>query len=198
MAVEFPLSISARHLHLSEEHLKTLFGPGHRLHPVKPLSQPGQFSSEETVSVSGPKGTFPKVRVLGPTRRQTQVEISRSDAFVLGVDPPVRDSGDLSGSPGVRLAGPCGEVELTEGCIVAQRHLHLQSAEAGELGLKDRDHISVRVGGTGSRALVLEHVLVRVADNFAMDLHLDTDEANAAGIHNGDRGVWIRGGGQQG
>lgn len=178
------VGISARHLHLSQADLEKLFGVGYTLNPTKPLSQPGQFSCAETVAVYGPKGFFPKVRILGPVRRQTQIEISRSDAFVLGLDPPVRDSGSLTGSPGAKLVGPAGEVTLTEGVIVAQRHLHLHTSDAERLGLKDRDLVSARL--EGPRALVFENVLVRVADNFALDLHLDTDEANAAGARNGD------------
>ena len=186
---EFPVGVSARHVHLSAGDLERLFGPGYALTPDKPLSQPGQFSSRETVEVHGPKGVFPKVRILGPIRRQTQVEISRSDAFVLGLDPPIRDSGALAGSPGARLVGPAGEVIIPAGVIVAQRHLHLHTDDARMLGLKDRDLISVRLAGP--RALIFQNVLVRVADNFAMDLHLDTDEANAAGAKNGDRAYLI-------
>ncbi len=189
MEFEFPVGISARHLHLSACDLERLFGPGYTLTPDKALSQPGQFSARETVAVIGPKGTFPKVRILGPVRKQTQIEISRSDAFVLGVDPPVRDSGALAGSAPIKLAGPAGEVELAEGVIIAQRHLHLHTNEAKVLNLKDKDLISVRI--TGLRALIFQNVLVRVSDNFAMDLHLDTDEANAAGVKNGDRAYLI-------
>lgn len=178
------VGISARHLHLSQADLEKLFGAGYTLTPTKPLSQPGQFSCAETVAVHGPKGFFPKVRILGPVRRQTQIEISRSDAFVLGLDPPIRDSGSLAGSPGAKLVGPAGEVTLAEGVIVAQRHLHLHTSDAERLGLKDRDLVSARL--EGPRGLVFENVLVRVADNFALDLHLDTDEANAAGARNGD------------
>ena len=184
MIANFPVGISARHLHLSQADLEKLFGPGHQLTPEKPLSQPGQFSCAETVAVHGPRGSFPKIRVLGPVRQHTQVEVSRSDAFVLGLDPPVRDSGDLAGSPGARLVGPGGEIVLSEGVIVAHRHLHIPPKQAEELGLKDKDFIRVHV--EGPRALVFERVLVRVGPNFALDLHLDTDEANAAGAKTGD------------
>ncbi|MGE5550779.1 MAG: phosphate propanoyltransferase [Bacteroidota bacterium] len=184
MSELLPIGISARHLHLSQQDVERLFGPGHTLTPQKQLTQPGQFSCLETVAVYGPKGSFAKVRVLGPARRQTQVEVSRSDAFILGLDPPVRDSGDLAGSPGARLVGPAGEVELHEGVIVAHRHLHLESSQAAKLGLKDREFIRVRV--SGPRAVLFERVLVRVSPDFDMDLHLDTDEANAAGVKNGD------------
>lgn len=184
MSARVPIGISARHVHLCQADLEKLFGPGYTLTPTKPLSQPGQFACAETVEVHGPKGSFPKVRILGPVRRRTQIEIARSDAFVLGLDPPVRDSGELDGTPGVRLVGPAGEVELAQGVIVAQRHLHLQTAEAEQLGLKDKDLIRVRIDGV--RALIFENVLVRVGPQYAMDLHLDTDEANAAGAKNGD------------
>lgn len=187
--VRFPIGISARHLHLSQEDLEKLFGPGYTLNPQKPLSQPGQFSCLETVALYGPKGSFPKIRVLGPVRRRTQVEISRSDAFLLGLDPPIRDSGALDGSPGARLTGPAGEVDLPQGVIVAQRHLHLHTDEAAQLGLADKDLISVRTEGL--RAVIFENVLVRVSPDFAMDLHLDTDEANAAGVRNGDQAVLV-------
>lgn len=184
MGEKVGIGISARHVHLSREDLERLFGPGHELTAEKPLSQPGQFSCAETVAVYGPKGFFPKIRVLGPVRKQTQVEISRSDAFVLGLAPPVRDSGSLAGSPGARLVGPAGEVVLSEGVILAQRHLHLHTKDAQRLGLKDQDYVKFRVDG--QRAVVFERVLVRVHDNYALDFHLDTDEANAAGVNNGD------------
>ena len=180
-----PIGISVRHVHLSQADVETLFGPGHQLTPDKPLSQPGQFSCQETVGVSGPKGSFPKVRVLGPARKQAQIEISRSDAFALGVNPPVRDSGDLGGSPGARLVGPAGTVELSEGVIIAHRHLHIQTQDAARLGLEDK--MMVQAEFCGPRAVVFKNVLVRVRDDFATDLHLDTDEANAGGAKNGDQ-----------
>jgi putative phosphotransacetylase len=179
-----PVGISNRHVHLSQEDLETLFGKGYQLTPIKDLSQPGQFASDEVVSVIGTKGRINKVRILGPVRKQTQVEISRTDSFSLGIDPPVRDSGDLSGSPGVIIEGPKGQIELNEGAVCAQRHLHLHTDEAEKIGLKDKEFICVRT--SGNRSLVFEKVLVRVGDNYAMDLHLDTDEANAAGLKNGD------------
>ena len=184
MSARVPIGISARHVHLCQADLEKLFGSGYTLTPTKPLSQPGQFACAETVEVHGPRGFFPKVRILGPLRERTQIEIARSDAFVLGLDPPVRDSGDLDGTPGVRLVGPAGEAELAQGVIIAQRHLHLHTAEAEQLGLKDKELISVRIDGM--RALIFENVLVRVGPRYAMDLHLDTDEANAAGAKNGD------------
>jgi len=181
-----PVGISNRHVQLTKEHLAILFGPEHNLTPIKDLSQPGQFAADETVSLIGPKGRIDRVRILGPVRKQTQVEISRTDSFTLGLipPPPVRDSGDLSGTPGIIIEGPKGQVEIEEGVICAQRHLHLHPSEAEKLGLKDKQYVSVRA--EGERALVFERVLTRVHPQFAMDLHIDIDEANAAGLKNGD------------
>lgn len=184
MELKVPVGVSNRHVHLSAEDLAILFGEGHNLTPIKDLSQPGQFASDEVVSIIGPKGRIDKVRILGPVRKQTQVEISRTDSFVLGVKPPVRDSGDLKNSPGIIIEGPKGKVEIKEGVICAQRHLHLHPEEAEKLGLKDKEYISVRV--EGERGLVFDHVFVRVHPQFAMDLHIDIDEANAAGLSTGD------------
>ena len=179
-----PVGISNRHVHLSQKDLETLFGEGYQLTPIKDLSQPGQFAADEVVSVIGPKGQIDKVRILGPVRKYTQVEVSRTDSFCLGISPPVRDSGDLTDSPGVIVVGPKGRVELKEGAVCAQRHLHLHTSEAEKMGLKDKEYICVRA--SGNRSLVFENVLVRVNEQYAMDLHLDTDEANAAGLRNGD------------
>ncbi len=183
------VGISNRHLHLSQTDLETLFGKGHQLIPTKDLSQPGQFASEETVNLIGPKGKINKVRVLGPVRAATQIEISKTDSFVLGINPPVRDSGSVTGSAAIILEGPNGTVELKEGVIIAQRHLHLHTDEAKELGLQDKDWVAVQFDG--ERSIVFNRVLVRVNPNFAKDLHLDTDEANAAGLKNGDLGIII-------
>lgn len=185
-----PVGISNRHIHLSQTDLETLFGKGHQLTSTKNLSQPGQFACEEMVSLIGPKGALSKVRILGPVRAVTQVEISRTDSFPLGVTPPVRDSGSINGSAGIIVEGPKGRIELKEGVIIAQRHLHLHTGEAKELGLQDKDKISVKF--EGERGVVFNHVLVRVGPNFAKDLHLDTDEANAAGLKNGDLGTIIK------
>lgn len=180
---QVPVGISNRHLHLSEKDLAVLFGEGYTLKPIKNLSQPGQYACEETVAVIGPKGALPKVRILGPTRKQTQVEVSKSDCFVLGIDAPVRDSGDLANSTSIKLKGPQGEIELTEGLICAQRHLHLSTQEGQSLGLKDKEVISILA--EGERSLIFNNVLVRVNDQYAKDFHIDTDEANAAGLKNG-------------
>jgi propanediol utilization protein len=185
MERQVPVGISSRHVHLTQNDLETLFGKGYELHPMKDLSQPGQYASEEQVNLVGPKGRINKVRVLGPIRKYTQVEISRTDSFVLGVTPPIRDSGDLEGTPGIVIEGPKGTLEIPSGVICAQRHLHLSPAEAEQLGLKDKEYISVRANG--DRALVFERVFTRVHPQFAMDLHIDTDEANAACLKNGDK-----------
>lgn len=185
-----PVGISNRHVHVSQRDLEVLYGKGYQLKPTKELSQPGQFACEETVDLIGPKNTLSKIRILGPTRSATQVEISRTDGFILGLNPPIRDSGSLSGSLGIIIAGPAGKIEIKEGVIIARRHLHLHTNEANELGLKDKDWISVRF--EGERGLIFEHVLVRVHPNFKKDLHLDTDEANAANLSNGDYGVIIK------
>ncbi|MCL6614691.1 MAG: phosphate propanoyltransferase, partial [Firmicutes bacterium] len=179
-----PVGVSNRHVHLAAADLAALFGPGYALKPERPLSQPGQFAAAETVIVAGPKGCLEKVRVLGPVRRQSQVEIARTDAFSLGLSPPVRESGDLAGTPGVILIGPYGSVRLAEGLIIARRHIHMAPADAEEFGVADGESVHVLAGG--ERGLVFAEVLVRVKKDFALELHLDTDEANAAGVKNGD------------
>lgn len=184
-----PIGVSARHIHLKPEHIEALFGPGYQLTPMKDLSQPGQFAAEETVAVYGPKGKFDKVRILGPARNLTQLEISRTDSFVLGIKPPVRASGDIKGTPGFRIVGPKGELTVEEGAIVAARHIHFHTSEAEKWGIKDGQMLKVRVGG--ERGVVFENVLARVHDTFALDMHIDTDEANAAGITTGDTGEII-------
>lgn len=182
-----PIGISNRHVHLSNADLNMLFGDGYQLTKVKDLSQPGQFVCKETIAVIGPKGTLPKVRILGPTRKQTQVEISKTDCYVLGVDAPIRDSGDLINTPGITLKGPLKEIIITNGVICAQRHLHLSISEGQTFNLADKQLIDIRV--EGERAITFHHVLVRVGNQYAMDFHIDTDEANAAGIKNGCKGI---------
>lgn len=184
------IGISNRHLHLGQADLETLFGKGHQLTPTKDLSQPGQFACEETVNLIGPKGKIAKVRVLGPVRPATQIEVSRTDSFALGINPPVRESGDIANSAGIILEGPLGQVELKEGVIIAKRHLHLHVDEAVKFGVKDKEIISVKFDG--DRSVTFSEVVVRVHPNFAMDLHLDTDEANAAGLKNGDWGTIVK------
>jgi putative phosphotransacetylase len=183
---QVPIGVSARHIHLSKEHIAALFGEGAELTVLKPLSQPGQFAANETVEVIGPKGRFPKVRILGPARPKTQLEISRTDAFALGLNPPVRESGDIAGSPGITIVGPAGQVTVEEGVIIAARHIHFHTSEAEAWGIADKQLLRVRVGG--ERGLVFENVIARVSDSFALDMHIDTDEANAAGVKTGDTG----------
>lgn len=183
-----PVAISARHIHLTQEAVETLFGPGHRLTPLKPLSQPGQFACEETLTVVGPKRSLERVRVLGPTRPACQVEVSRTDEYHLGIDAPVRDSGDVANTPGVTLMGPQGALTLQEGIICARRHIHMTPADAARFGVKNRDVVEVAVDSEG-RDLVFGDVLVRVKDSYALEMHIDTDEANAAEIEPGHQGV---------
>jgi len=163
--------------------MEILFGPGAKLTPYKELVQPGQYAAEEKVDVVGPKGTFFGMRIIGPTRPQTQVEISMTDARTIGIDAQVRESGKLDGTPGVKLVGPAGEVEINEGVIVALRHIHLSPSEAEEAGLADKDLVDVQTYGT--RPVVFQDVLIRSGDAHLREFHLDTDEANAAGVANG-------------
>ncbi|WP_438432523.1 phosphate propanoyltransferase [Gorillibacterium sp. sgz500922] len=181
---QVPVGVSARHIHVTQQDLETLFGPGAELHVMKDLSQPGQFAAEEQVAVIGPKGKFEKVRILGPVRKATQLEISRTDSFAIGVKAPVRESGDIAGTPGIKIVGPAGEVELTEGAIVAARHIHFHTSDAEKWGIQDKQLLTVRVNT--ERPLVFENVIARVSDSFALDFHIDTDEANAAGAKTGD------------
>jgi len=184
MGYKVPVGISNKHLHLSDQDLAALFGSGHKLTPYKELVQPGQYAAEEQVDLVGPKGAFKSIRIIGPTRPQTQVEISKTDARALGVDPPVRESGKLAGSPGIKLVGPKGEVTLGEGAIVALRHIHLSPSQAAEAGVKDKDLVDVKT--YGSRPVIFEDVLIRSGDAHFREFHIDTDEANAAGLANGN------------
>ncbi|SHE55732.1 phosphate propanoyltransferase [Alkalibacter saccharofermentans] len=178
-----PIAMSNRHIHLSQKDLEVLFGEGHELTKFKDLSQPGQFACEEKVDITGPKGTIKGVRILGPVRPDTQLEISVADSFVLGVKPPVRDSGDIKESPGVVLTGPAGQVEIPEGAIIASRHIHMHTSDAENFGLKDKDEVQVKVDG--KRGLIFDNVLVRVSDKYALEMHVDVEEGNAAGVKNG-------------
>ncbi|MBQ4354271.1 MAG: phosphate propanoyltransferase [Clostridia bacterium] len=170
---------SARHVHLSEEHIKILFGEGATLTHKKDLSQPGQFACEERVTVVGPKKSIPNVIILGPARPATQVEISLTDARTLGVNAPVRESGDVAGSGACKLVGPAGEVEISEGVIAAKRHIHFTPADAEAAGVADKEIVSVKIDSEG-RSLILGDVVVRVSPKFAAAMHIDTDESNAA------------------
>jgi acetate kinase len=183
--LRIPIAVSARHAHLSQATIDRLFGPGHTLRVRSALSQSGQFSAEETVRLIGPRGSIDHVRLMGPPRARDQVEISRSDEFTLGLDAPVRLSGDLTATPGITLEGPRGRVEVDSGVICARRHIHLNPAEARRLGLRDRDTVAVRIDSNG-RDVIFGDISVRVSAEFSLELHLDTDEANAAEVRTGD------------
>jgi Propanediol utilization protein len=170
---------SARHVHLSEEHIEILFGKGATLTNKKELSQPGQFACEERVNLVGPKKEIANVIILGPARPATQVEISFTDARTLGINPPVRESGDVAGSAACKLVGPAGEVELTEGVMIAKRHIHLTPESAAEFGVEDKQIVCVKITND-SRTTVFGDTVVRVSPKFAPAMHIDTDEANAA------------------
>ena len=174
------VEISARHLHLSQEHLDILFGAGHQLTNKKDLSQPGQFACEEKVEVVGTKGSL-KMSVLGPVRPETQVEISLTDARSIGVKAPIRESGVVAGSGSCKLVGPCGEVDLTEGVMAAKRHIHMTPEDAEKAGIVDKQIVKLSVKSEG-RSLIFDDVIARVSPKYATAAHLDTDEANAAGI----------------
>ena len=182
---------SARHVHLSQKDLDTLFGEGYQLTNKKDLSQPGQFACTERVDVVGTKKTLAGVTILGPVRPETQVELSLTDARAIGVDAPIRESGDVAGSGSCRLVGPKGEIELTQGVIAAKRHIHMTPADAGEFGLKDKDIVSVKIDSDG-RALVFGDVVVRVSSKYALAMHIDTDESNAAGVKPGMMGEVLK------
>lgn len=179
---EVLVEISARHVHVTEEDLETLFGKGYQLTVKKELSQPGQFASNEKVKVIGTKGEFPAVSILGPCRKATQVEISLTDARSIGVSAPVRESGDVAGSGACKLVGPAGEVELKEGVIAAKRHIHATEADAERMGLTNGQIVSVEIPTSNERSLTFGDVVVRVSNSYALAMHIDTDESNAAGM----------------
>jgi len=187
---KIPIEVSARHVHLSKNDLEKLFGSDYELKVFKQLTQPSDFAAKETVDISVGGKTIKSVRVVGPLRQKTQIEISKTDSFSLGVNPPIRLSGDLDESLGVKLIGPKGEVDLSEGLIVAKRHLHCATSEASELGIKNGDRVSVEVNST--RPVVFNEVLVRVRDDYSLCLHLDTDEGNAAGLDRTGKGVIVK------
>lgn len=173
---------SARHVHVTEESLKILFGADAKLSVKKELSQPGQYASNEKVDLVGPKNIIKGVSILGPVRGADQVEVSLTDARTLGVVAPVRESGDIASSGACKLVGPCGEVELKEGVIAAKRHIHMTPADAAEFGVCDKEIVSVKVESPNGRSLVFGDVVVRVSEKFALAMHVDTDESNAAGL----------------
>ena len=180
-----PVGVSNRHVHLSQQDLAILFGGSASLTKSKELSQPGQFACAETLTLVGPRGVIENVRVLGPVRAATQVEISAADGFRLGIKPPVRDSGDLEGSAKATLVGPKGAVSLPQGVVVAARHIHMHETDALRFGVRDKQKVCVRA--PGERGLIFAEVLVRVSPSFSLEFHVDLDEANAAGLANGDR-----------
>jgi putative phosphotransacetylase len=177
-----PVGVSARHIHVSREDLDVLYGKGYELTPMKDLSQPGQYAANETLEISTDKDKM-KVRILGPVRKQTQIELALTDAVKLGLKPPVRDSGDLKGSPGLKVKGPNGEVKIDQGVIAACRHIHMTPADAAEYGVKDKEIVKVVCGG--DRGLIFDHVLVRVHDSYSLEMHIDTDEGNASMLNTG-------------
>jgi acetate kinase len=191
MQALIPIAISARHVHLTQHTIDALFGPGHALRVKAPLSQPGQFAAEETVALVGPRGRLEQVRVLGPPRGADQVELARSDEIALGIDAPLRVSGDLGATPGIELVGPAGRVLLASGVVTAVRHIHMSPADAAQLGVHDHQRVSVAVDSDG-RDILFGDVVVRVSPQFRLELHLDTDEGNAAGVRHGATARLIR------
>lgn len=176
-----PVGVSNRHIHLSQADLDTLFGPGYQLTPIKDLSQPGQFACKETVTICGSKGAIEKLRVLGPVRAKSQVEILTGDGFKLGVKAPARLSGELTGTPGITVVGSKGSVQLSEGLIVAQRHIHMTPADAAVFGVGNGQTVQIEV--TGSRGGIFDNVAIRVTDTSTLECHIDTEEANAMDIN---------------
>lgn len=185
-----PVGVSNRHVHLSLDHLERLFGNDSRLTPLRELSQKGQFAAKETVTLQGPKGSITHVRILGPSRGETQVEISRTDGFELGIHPPVRLSGNLAGTPGITMIGPRGAITLSQGLIIAQNHVHASPEEAQQMQLKHGDRIMAQA--MGERPVIFADVTVRVSPQFSLDFHIDRDEANAAHLSSGDTVQIIR------
>ena len=189
---EIPVGISNRHIHLTREHVDILFGKGYELTKIKDLSQPGQFACKEQLTIVGPSmRAIEGVRVLGPLRKESQVEISRTDSFTLKVKPPVRESGSLEGSAPIIIVGPCGIVSLKKGCIIANRHIHMHTDDAARFGVSDGDYVNIDVG-CGTRRTRWFDVQIRVSPKFALEMHVDTDDANAVGIGNGARVTLVK------
>lgn len=180
---QVPVGVSMRHIHLSRREVDALFGRTYQLTPLRPLSQPGQFACQECLDVIGPKGVLHKVRILGPERSAAQVELAQTDCRAIGVQAPVRASGNVEGTPGVLLQGPRGVLQLSQGVIIADRHLHMSTAQAAAFGLSDGDTVRVRIDG--GKPGILDGVLVRAGDKYELDLHLDTDDANAFQLKQG-------------
>lgn len=188
---EFIIETSARHVHVSQETLETLFGAGYQLTVRKELSQPGQFASNEKVTVVGPKGSL-NCSILGPCRSANQVEVSYTDARTLGVTAPIRESGDVKGSAPCKLVGPCGEVELADGVIIAKRHIHMTPADAEAFGVTNGEIVSVKVLNETGRKITLEDTVVRVSPSYALAMHIDTDEANAGALFGAIKGTIVK------
>ena len=178
------IGVLNRHIHLSQKDLDTLFGEGYKLSKMKDMKQPGQFATNEKLDIVGPKGKFSGVRIIGPVRKETQVEISITDSFKLGLTPPIRQSGDLEGTPGIKIVGPKGEIEILRGVIVAGRHIHMPKYIADIRGYKDGEIVKVET--YGERKIIMCNVVLRVSDKMAKEMHIDVDEANAAGLKNDD------------
>lgn len=181
-----PMAISARHCHLSKEDVEAMFGPGYELTVRSELSQPGQFAANETVMIAGPRGSIEKVRILGPARSMTQVEVSQTDSIKLGLKVPVRMSGDIAGSASITIIGPKGSLYKKEGCIVARAHIHMTPADAKAFSVEDGEW--VRVVADGERPVSFDKVLIRVSDRYKLEMHIDTDEANAGLVFPGKEG----------
>lgn len=184
------IGVSNRHAHLKKEHLEILFGSDYELSFLREIKQPGQFACQETVTIKTDKSEIGNVRVLGPVRDYTQIEISKTDAYKLGLNPPVRESGNLEGSSPITVIGPKGQLELQEGCIIADRHIHMNPSECQALGLVGVDEVSVQVDGI--KGGLLDHVSIRVNDNFCLEMHIDTDDANAHLLSTGDQVTIIK------
>ena len=184
------VEVSARHIHVTDEQLETLYGKGYKLTVKKELSQPGQFVANERLRLVGPKGEL-KASILGPTRKAAQVELSLTDARTLGVDAVVRESGDIAGTNGIKVIGPEGEIDLTEGLIAAKRHIHMTPADAENFGVKNGDIVSVKVT-TDGRSVTFGDTVIRVRDDFKLAMHIDTDEGNAAGMNGSVEGELIK------
>ncbi|WP_019240722.1 MULTISPECIES: phosphate propanoyltransferase [Bacillus] len=188
-----PIAVSARHAHLSSNDVEALFGEGYQLTKKADLSQPGQFSAKETITIIGPKGTIENVRVLGPARELTQIEISMTDVVKLGVDPHVRVSGDITGTSPIRILGPKGVLDKQEGVIIAANHIHMNEQDAKQFSVENGEY--VRIIAMGQRPITFEKVLIRVSSRFKLEMHIDTDEANAGLISTGKRGILSKYGG---
>lgn len=190
MAGFVEIEVSAKHVHLTEQDVEVLFGKGASLEPARPLSQPGQYLSSQRVKLVGPKGTMERVAVLGPVRSATQVELSKSDCVALGVTAPKRESGDLAGSGSITIQGPCGSLDVKEGVIIAHNHIHVTEPDSRKLNLKDKDRVAVEV--YSDRPVIFNDVIIRVSRDFSCRMHIDFDEANAAGVRGFTLGRIVR------